>query len=333
MTGRCRSRMLRRNSAWPGGSPFRFAPLGTHCVGLEDGRKRCGLLSSTPRSGGGGGVAKRRRRGGRRRPERGGGACLVVDRIAGMDGEAWIPDTSSFAALGRRSGMTKAGVRTPCESGGSLGAGGHTRVIPDTNRAERGASVRNPFRDAGGCQAPSCRRLGIDSGSGRLRCAAAPPPTVWGWRTDGSAAASCPPPHEVGAEVASRSDDGGGTAATGGRRRARPRLHSCPPRPRKTANIAITTIRIRRPDRFRLPHQVTSRHRPPLPDVTGDREHGIRGWRFLSLTKWGRGGTRSVTVRGLPPCDARLHGPGCSNPCCNLVRPMFQCLLQQESPP
>jgi len=42
----------------------------------------------------------------RRRPVR------VLHRIAGMDGEAWIPDTSSFAPLGRRSGMTTAGVAT-----------------------------------------------------------------------------------------------------------------------------------------------------------------------------------------------------------------------------
>ncbi len=45
-----------------------------------------------------------------------GGACLVVDRIAGTDGEAWIPDTASFAALGRRSGMTKEEGAKPGEA-------------------------------------------------------------------------------------------------------------------------------------------------------------------------------------------------------------------------
>ena len=168
--------------------PEAFAALGTsaHCVGLEDGRKHCGLLSSTPRSGGGGGVAKRRRRGGRRRPE------------------------------GAPQGPASAPFLQPPEQG-------------------------------------------------RRRSSPSPP--------SGSAGASG----------------------------------------------------------FGCSHPVTSRHRPPLPHFTGDREHGIRDRRFLSLTKWGRGGTRSVTVRGLPPRDARLHGPGCSNTCCNLVRPMFQCPLRTAS--
>jgi len=42
-------------------------------------------------------------------------AGLVVDRSVGMEGEAWIPDTAAFAALGRRSGMTKA--VEPCLAG------------------------------------------------------------------------------------------------------------------------------------------------------------------------------------------------------------------------
>jgi hypothetical protein len=66
-------------------------------------------LSSTPRSGGGGGVAKRRRRGGATlegygddrgaAPTGGGAGWLVLQRIAGMDGEAWIPDTCRIASL------------------------------------------------------------------------------------------------------------------------------------------------------------------------------------------------------------------------------------------
>jgi len=54
--------------------------------------------------------------------------------IAGMSGEAWIPDTSSFAALGRRYGMTK--VEAPCGCRGCLGARCETRVIPEDEPRE-----------------------------------------------------------------------------------------------------------------------------------------------------------------------------------------------------
>jgi hypothetical protein len=105
--------------AAPPSASLRSAPPPT-AWGWRMGVSAGGGLSSTPRSGGGGGVAQRRRRGGaavedegRRWSGAGGGAGLVVDRIAGMGGGAWNPDTSFFAALGRRSGMTKAGARRP----------------------------------------------------------------------------------------------------------------------------------------------------------------------------------------------------------------------------
>jgi hypothetical protein len=74
-----------------------------------------------------------------------------------------------------RFGMTKArvGDRTKAEA-----VSGPTAVLASfrkTNRAERGASVRNPFRDACHCSRHRAEHAvgghGMDSGSGRLRSA------------------------------------------------------------------------------------------------------------------------------------------------------------------
>ncbi len=115
----------------------------------------------------------------------GGGATgLVVDRSAGMNGAAWIPDTASFASLGRRSGMTKAAGGMP----GEAGLCGY----------RFGAAWFPP--------PPRCARHLL------------PMRGVGGWAS--ALAAGYPPPHEVGAEVASRSDDGGGAVEDEGRRRS-----------------------------------------------------------------------------------------------------------------
>ncbi|MDN2583426.1 hypothetical protein [Aquibium sp. ELW1220] len=93
----------------PAVSPLRLAALGTspHFVGLEDGRRRHRFILH-PTQWGGGGVAKRRRRGGDAggygddrgaAPTGGDAGWLVLYRIAGMDGEAWIPDTRRLASL------------------------------------------------------------------------------------------------------------------------------------------------------------------------------------------------------------------------------------------
>jgi hypothetical protein len=52
-------------------------------------------------------------KGGRRRKAAAVPAKLPRHRACLCDGEAWIPDTSSFAPLGRRSGMTKVGGCRP----------------------------------------------------------------------------------------------------------------------------------------------------------------------------------------------------------------------------
>jgi hypothetical protein len=66
------------------------------------------------------------------------------------DGEAWIPDTSSFAALGRRSGMTKVSSRG--RGGGSchLLEGCSQLTVPHPEmRAKRASKDARPCRRAG----------------------------------------------------------------------------------------------------------------------------------------------------------------------------------------
>ena len=140
-----------------------------------------------------------------RRRHGGGGTGLVVDRIAGMDAEAWIPDTPSFATLGRRSGMTKVGVarqrrwsrppasdpREGVDLPGRAGRAGLPRAVDPPRPSCRTGPAGSPLRLAALGTSPPLRGVG-------------------GWAS--ALAAGCPPPHEVGAEVASRSDDGGGGA-------------------------------------------------------------------------------------------------------------------------
>jgi hypothetical protein len=77
----------------------------------------------------------------RRVPARGGGAtCLIVHRNAGMGGEAWIPGTSSFAALGRRSGMTKGKKASAFSPSSSASV---SMRLPRVKR-HSGAAQRNP---------------------------------------------------------------------------------------------------------------------------------------------------------------------------------------------
>ncbi len=144
---------VRRRDQARRGPPLRLASLGTspHFVGLEDGRRRLGRAVLHPTQWG-----RRWRRaatteGGRRMwrsQRRPGGTGLVVGRIAGTDGEAWIPDTSSFAALGRRSGMTKVGgagrILWPSMRG-SVMDGLATSVVPTVRRpglVRRGPPLR-----------------------------------------------------------------------------------------------------------------------------------------------------------------------------------------------
>ncbi len=119
-------RLPSRGSVVPPSASLRSAPPPTSW-GWRMGGSGGGGLSSTPRSGGGGGVAKRRRRGGApledlastvttgptegrcdRSCDPDAGAAAAPDSSSTgsrtTSVEAWIPDTPSFASLGRRSG-------------------------------------------------------------------------------------------------------------------------------------------------------------------------------------------------------------------------------------
>ncbi len=100
-------------------------------------------------------------------------ARLVVHRIAGTDGEAWIPDTSSFAALGRRSGMTKV-------EGAALFSPSSSRAKPERSGGADPGSMPRPI--SGGWTVRTTHRAfsivplddlrrGMDPGYVVLRCA------------------------------------------------------------------------------------------------------------------------------------------------------------------
>ncbi len=65
----------------------------------------------------------------------------VLHRIAVRGGEAWIPDTPSFAPLGRRSGMTKVGAERRATAKAVPVPAALSRVIPEDEA--RCAAVRH----------------------------------------------------------------------------------------------------------------------------------------------------------------------------------------------
>lgn len=162
-----------------------------------------------------------------------------------------------------------------------------------TDRAERGASLRNPFRDADRVQAPAAERRGTDSGSGRLGCARHPVQNDAGWVTAGLPSLRRASSENAIPSLPKESPEGGDDAAgrrvddeADGRRRGRSVLH-----PTRWAGD-------RSPWPAVHPHSGAARRNPQSGVVTGPERRHVRARPCASLRSPGSAARPSRRTRG-----------------------------------